>query len=100
ATRIACEGAPALEFTKSLRAFDGLKRIQPKSAQECLATLRVWVRYHNVDNEDHYEFFQNRSGKCGNFAIAEVDSLPAEWIQATGGGHTAIGRVSVNGEDQ
>src|SRR5439155_9795672 len=23
-----------------------------------------------------------------------------EWIQATGGGHTAIGRVTVNGEDQ
>ena len=100
ATRIACEGEQALEFTKFLRAFDGLKHIQPKSAQECLSTLRVWVRYHNVDDEDHYEFFQKRSGKCGNFAIVEVDSLPAEWIQATGGGHTAIGRVTVNGEDQ
>jgi hypothetical protein len=100
ATRIACGGAGALEFTKFFRAFDGLKRIKPASAQECLSTLRLWVRYHDTDGEDQYEFFQKRSGKCGNFAIAEVSSLPREWIQATGGGHTAIGRVTVNGEDQ
>lgn len=99
AIRIACQGSQALEFTKFLRAFDTLRRIKPASAQECLSTLRLWVRYHNVNNEDHYEFFQKRSGKCGNFVIAEVSSLPREWIQATGGGHTAIGRVTVNGED-
>ena len=57
------------------------------------------MRYHNEHNEDQYDFFQKRSGKCGNFAIAEVTSLPADWIQATGGGHTAIGRVTVNGQD-
>lgn len=100
ATRIACPGAGTLQFTKFLRAFDGLRRIKPASAQECLSTLRLWVRYHDTDGEDQYEFFQKRSGKCGNFAIAEVSSLPREWIQATGGGHTAIGRVTVNGEDQ
>jgi len=85
ATRIA--GAGALEFTKFLRAFDGLKRIKPASTQECLSTLRLWVRYHDTDGEDQYDF-QKRSGKCGNLAIAEVSSLPREWIQATDGGHT------------
>jgi hypothetical protein len=43
--------------------------------------------------------FQKRPGNCGNFAIVEVFSMPQEWIQPTGGGHTAIGRVTANGGD-
>lgn len=57
----------------------------------------MWVRYHDVDGEDQYEFFQDRPANCGNFVIVEVSSVPQEWIQATGGGQTAIGRVTANG---
>ncbi len=55
------------------------------------------VKYHG--DEDQYEFFQRRSGKCGNLAIVEVTGLPREFIQQTGGGRTAIGRITANGED-
>jgi hypothetical protein len=97
ATRIACEGATPLNFIPNFRSVTGLRHIQPGSAHECLSTLRLWVKYHA--EVDHYELFQHRSGKCGNLAIVEVTSLPREWIQQTGGGRTAIGRVTANGED-
>lgn len=100
ATRISCPGSSSIDFTGFLRAFSGLRHIQPASAHECLTTLRLWVRYHNADDEDHYEFFQDRSPRCGNFAIVEIGSLPREWIQSTAGGHTAIGRVTANGHDR
>jgi hypothetical protein len=97
ATRIACDGQKPVDFMKNFRIFDGLTHIQPASAHTCLSTLRIWVKYHAGDNQ--YEFFQRRSGKCGNLAIVEVASLPREWIQETGGGRTAIGRITANGED-
>ena len=97
ATRITCDGAKPVDFIKHFRTFPGLTHIQPASAQTCLSTLRIWVKYHA--DEDQYEFFQRRSGKCGNLAIVEVTGLPREFIQQTGGGRTAIGRITANGED-
>ena len=98
ATRIKC-GSTDLNFVPFFRSFPNLRHIAPDSAHTCLTQLRMWVRYHNEDNEDQYEFFQKRPAKCGNFAIVEVFSVPKEWIQPTGGGHTAIARITANGAD-
>jgi hypothetical protein len=96
ATQIKCDGA-AVTFKANFRSFAGLRHIKPASAHECISTLRLWVKFHS--EADHYEFVQHRSGRCGNMAIVEVTSLPREWIQQTGGGRTAVGRVTANGED-
>lgn len=97
ATRIACDGATPVDFVPNFRSVTGLRHIQAVSAHECISTLKLWVKYHA--EVDHYEFVQDRSGRCGNLAIVEVTSLPREWIRQTGGGRTAIGRVTANGED-
>jgi hypothetical protein len=96
ATRITC-GQTDLDFVPFFPSFPSLRHIAASSAHTCTTGLRVWVRYHNENNEDQHEFFQDRPSTCGNFAIVEVSSLPPEWIQATGGRHTAIGRVTANG---
>lgn len=96
-TRIACAGVQALDFIKNLRSFPTLRHIQASSAHTCITGLKLWVRYH--EQEDHYEFAQQRPGVCGNLAIVEVTSVPREWIQATPGGHTAIARITTNGAD-
>ena len=96
-TGITCDGETPLNFVPNFRTFASLKHILPSSAHECISTLKLWAKYHA--EVDHYEFSQDRSGKCGNLAIIEVSSLPREWIQETGGGRTAIGRITANGED-
>jgi hypothetical protein len=101
ATSIACQGSTTLTFVKNLRAFTGLRHIQASSAHNCLTNFKLWVRFHNEANSNHYEFFQRRPSNCGNFVIVEVTSLPQEWIRIAsgGGGHTAIARVLANGQD-
>jgi len=96
ATRITC-GQTDLNFVPFFRSFANLRHIAATSAHTCITSLRIWVRYHNEHNEDQYEFFQDRPSTCGNFAIVAVSGLPTEWIQATGGGHTAVARVTANG---
>ncbi len=96
ATDIVC-GSTDLPFIKFFplvsRSPSHLSRIRAHLHH----ALKMWVRYHNVDAEDQYQFFQDRPANCGNFVIVEVSSVPSEWIQATGGGQTAIGRVTANG---
>jgi hypothetical protein len=96
ATEIVC-GSTDLPFVKLFRSFPDVRHISAASAHTCITQLKMWVRYHNEDAEDQYEFFQDRPANCGNFVIVEVSSVPQEWIQATGGGQTAIGRVTANG---
>jgi hypothetical protein len=90
-------GSRDLSFIKSLRSFPDLRHISAGSAHTRITQLKMWVRYHHVDGEYQYESFQDRSVNCGNFVVVEVSCLPQEWIQATGGGQTAIGRVTANG---
>lgn len=86
-----------MQFTNFFVGFEGLKHILPESADECLESLRLWVRFHNEGGENWYEFFEQKSPRCGNLAIIEAASVPKEWIRKTGGGHTAIARVTVDG---
>jgi hypothetical protein len=46
------------------------------------------------------EFKQKGGQGCGNFTIVEVGALNASWIRDTGGGHSAIARVSADGTTQ
>jgi hypothetical protein len=96
-TRIACPGTDPLIFITNLRSFPGLRHIQAQSVHDCITGLKLCVRFHAAG--DHYEFAQRRPGNCGNLAIVEVTSLPSEFIQPTGGGHTGIPCITTNGAD-
>jgi hypothetical protein len=93
ALRIACDGQTPLEFFKALAAPNGLRHITPVSAASCLSTRELAVRFKN----GQYEFKQSSGQGCGNFVIVEVGALNGAWIRATGGGHSAIARVSADG---
>lgn len=44
-----------------------------------------------------YYFAVESNGTCGNFAIIEIGYVEKKWIKATGGGHSAIARISSDG---
>ena len=44
-----------------------------------------------------YEFLENKA-TCGNFAIIEIGYVDKKWIRETEGGHSAIARISPDGE--
>jgi hypothetical protein len=93
ALRIACDGQTPIEFFKALAAPAGLRHIKATSAASCLAGRTLSVRF----KDGQYEFKQKGGQGCGNFAIVEVGALNAAWIRDTGGGHSAIARVSADG---
>ncbi len=74
-------------------APEGLTHILPSSAESCIATRTLSVRFKS----GQYQFKQASGSGCGNFAIIEVSHLHKEWIRATGGGHAAIARITADG---
>jgi len=93
ALKIACDGETPLDFVNALTAPAGLRHITPESAETCLTTRTLSVRF----KDGQYEFLQHAGTGCGNFAIMEVGALNPAWIRATTGGHSAIARVSADG---
>jgi hypothetical protein len=93
ALQIACDEQAPLDFFKALTAPEGLRHIKAASAASCLADRKLSVRFA----DGQYEFKQSGGQGCGNFAIVEIGSLNPAWIRATGGGHSAIARVSADG---
>jgi len=89
ALRIEC-GSFVLDMKKFLKAYRGMRSIQPTSAQECVSTRKLYVR----KNQSRYEFLEEGGNNCGNFVV--VDShINSEWVRAlSNGGHTAIARVN------
>ncbi len=60
-----------------------------------------WLELAPVRNRNaRYEFREEGGRGCGNFAIIEVGFVEPEWIKTIPGGHTAIARVSLNGESR
>jgi hypothetical protein len=96
AIRLTC-GSNVIDFTADLTYFKGMRSIKPASANDCVRNRAVSIRY--VPAEHDYEFLED-GGTCGNFAIAEVGYVQKKWIQAINGGHTAIARVSLDGESR
>jgi hypothetical protein len=76
-----------------MSAPDGLRHIKASSAESCLATRTLDVRFKN----GAYQFQQHAGVGCGNFAILEINHVHPEWTRSTGGGHSAIARVTADG---
>ena len=94
AMKIDCDGTAPVDFTPFMAAPEGLRHILPSSAESCIANRTLSVRFKN----GQFEFVQKGGNGCGNFAILEVTHIHKDWIRSTGGGHSAIARVSADGD--
>jgi hypothetical protein len=95
ATRLKCDDK-VISFESYLTYFPGMRIIKPASADNCLRTRTVSMRHR----QGSYEFSEDGGHNCGNFAIVEVGFVEPDWVQKTGGGHSAIARVSLNGSSR
>jgi hypothetical protein len=96
AIRLTC-GSSVIDFTSDLTYFPGMRSIRPETADDCVRNRAVSIRYDATAHR--YEVLED-GGTCGNFAMAEVGYVQPKWIQAINGGHTAIARVSLDGESR
>jgi len=94
ATTIVC-GDNTISFERYLTVFPHMRAIKPSSADDCVRTRSLSVRYNG--DKERYEFIQDGGHHCGNFAVAEVGFVEPAWVHQINGGHTAIARVSLNG---
>lgn len=88
-------GDQKLSFANFLRIFPGMRAISPATATSCMADRTLEVRFEPSTTE--YQFRQNAAA-CGNFAILEVDGVNPQWVRSVTGGHTAIARVTGDGQ--
>jgi hypothetical protein len=93
ALSIDCGTWTRLQFAPFMSAPEGLRHIKASSAESCLATRTLAVRFKS----GAYRFQQQGGVGCGNFAILEINHLHPEWARGTGGGHSAIARVTADG---
>jgi len=94
ATAVNC-GQQQLSFANLLRVYSGMRAISPSTATDCIANRQLDVRY-DVDLQQYV--FREHGGRCGNFAIVEVDTILNSTVRKIGGGHSAIARVSADGQ--
>jgi len=85
----------SLSFSKFLKAFPGMAAIKPTTTASCITQRQLKVRF---DSTQQNYVFQEQGGRCGNFAIIEVSSILTESIRNVGNGHSAIARISPDGE--
>lgn len=93
-TGINCNGQQ-LTFTPLLKAYSGMRAITPSTAEACISQRELFVRF-DVDQQQYV--FREQGGRCGNFAIVEVQNVLTNTIRSVGGGHSAIARVSADGQ--
>ncbi len=89
-------GADEISFDSLLKAFNGMSHVKPETAASIIADKTLKVRYNTSTQQ--YEYLVQ--GKTGNFAIVEVGKINKDWIRSTGGGHSAIARVSPDGKSR
>lgn len=102
AVSVSCDGEKH-DFTSFVKIFPGMRAISPKTAASCIANRKLDVMYDK--NKDRYLFREN-GGTCGNFAELAIGSVIDGTIRpvkdattkAFQGGHSAIARVSADGE--
>jgi hypothetical protein len=86
-------GTQTFAFDGTLRAFPGLRHIQPSTAADCVSGRELRVRFlHN-----RYEFQEGGGGSCGNFAIVRITGLNLNWSFAIDGGHYSFADVTADG---
>jgi hypothetical protein len=62
------------------------------TATSCIQrTLEVRFKHSQYEFRDGPE-------RCGNFAIVEVTNINSDWVREVKGGHSAIARVSADGQ--
>jgi hypothetical protein len=92
-----CGGGHTISWSQAIVALPGMRRITPKSADACLRDRTLEVRR---DSNSNYLFKEagatGTSGQCGNFAIVEI--VTVDFLRAVNGGHSAIARVSADGQ--
>jgi hypothetical protein len=93
-----CGGANHLSWAgETVTVFAGMRKITPGSAEACIRDRQLEVK---VDDHGDYVFRESGAngggGRCGNFAIVEI--VTADFLRQAKGGHTAIARVSADGE--
>ena len=81
-----------LDMRSFLKAYPGMRRISPGTAAAIIGGRHLSVRKHGASYE-----FRESGGSKGNFAVLETTINPA-WVRKISGGHSAIGRVSPDGE--
>lgn len=93
-TGINCNGQQ-LSFTSQLKVYPGTRTISPSTAESCIGQRQLFVRF-DVDRQQYV--FREAGGQCGNFAIVEVQNVLKSTIRSVGSGHSAIARVSADGQ--
>ena len=93
-TTISCAGQQ-LSFTSLLKVFPGMRAISPSTTESCINQRQLFVRF-DVDQQQYV--FREQGGQCGNFAIVEIQNVLTTTIRAVGAGHSAIARVSPDGQ--
>ena len=93
-TGISCAGQQLL-FTSQLKVFPGMRAISPSTTESCISGRQLFVRF-DVDQQQYV--FREQGGQCGNFAIVEIQNVLTTTIRAVGAGHSAIARVSPDGQ--
>jgi len=94
ALSIGC-GDQRISFQNFLTALPGMRAISPATAASCIADRQLEVRF---DSNSQQYVFRETGGRCGNFAIVEVDAVNPSWIRSISGGHSAIARVTADGQ--
>ncbi len=93
ATQVKC-GQTQLNFGRMLTVYEGMRAMTPSTAASCIRDRKLFVRY---DASRQQYAFREQGGRCGNFAIVEVQNLLQDTIRKLAGGHSAIARVSADG---
>jgi hypothetical protein len=94
ALSVSC-GAQKISFADFVTVFPGMRAISPSTTASCISDRKLEVRY---DKESQQYEFRESGGRCGNFAIVEMRALSPQWIHSITGGHSAIARVSPDGQ--
>jgi hypothetical protein len=93
-----CGGENRLSWgTAALTTFPGMREITSGSAATCIRDRQLEVR---VDPQGNYLFRESgasgNGGRCGNFAVVEI--MTVDFLRSINGGHSAIARVSADGQ--
>ncbi|PWT89579.1 MAG: hypothetical protein C5B55_11145, partial [Blastocatellia bacterium] len=94
-----CDGKQLSFGPQTLTVFQGMRKITPRSANACIRDRKLEMRF---DSSENAYFFREsganspHTGNCGNFAIVEI--MAVDFLRKVNGGHSAIARVSADGQ--
>ncbi|MFL5606454.1 MAG: hypothetical protein ACJ8AD_08415, partial [Gemmatimonadaceae bacterium] len=92
AMALECGSAQPISFASFLTIHPGMAAILETSVEKCLVGFKLWVRRATVNNKAEYQFFEDRPGPCGNFAVVDAVVDP-RYVRVVNGGHSAIAQV-------